>query len=67
MMNITEFGISCINYVISGQDRPAQAIYQPRSRPRANAEEPAARNSGGSMGGKYSMVNLIILLIIMII
>ena len=32
--------------LISPQDRPAQAIYQPRSRPRAN-EEAAARNSGG--------------------
>jgi hypothetical protein len=31
---------------ISLQDRPAQAIYQPRSRPRANAEETTGRNSG---------------------
>lgn len=42
VVNISLIG----NLLVSLQDRPAQAIYQPRPRSRANAEEPTARNAG---------------------
>ncbi|XP_046853405.1 regulator of nonsense transcripts 3A-like isoform X2 [Xenia sp. Carnegie-2017] len=33
---------------VRNKDRPAQAIYQPRSRPRGSSDEPTGRNSGRS-------------------
>ena len=46
MINEWNLNQSVFLALIFPQDRPAQAIYQPRSRSRAN-EEAAARNSGG--------------------